>query len=120
MGVVDGKVVLVTGAGGGMGRAGAEIFGREGARHVYVIDLKVDGGEETAALVRKTGAGATFVEADVTDEDAVAALIGQVVDEQGRVDCAWNNAGISDVSKSFTEFTLDEWDRMIAVNLTSV
>src|SRR5690349_17523155 len=105
MGMVDGKVALVTGAGGGMGRAGAEIFAREGARHVYVVDLKVDGGEETVELARKHGGDATFVEADVTDEDTVAALIDRVVTEQGRIDCAWNNAGISDVSKAFTDFT---------------
>jgi NAD(P)-dependent dehydrogenase (short-subunit alcohol dehydrogenase family) len=120
VGVVDGKVVLVTGAGGGMGRAGAEIFAREGAAHVYVVDLKVDGGEETAAMVRQAGAAATFAPIDVTDEDAVAALIDQIVRDNGRIDCAWNNAGISDVSKAFTDFTKAEWDRMIAVNLTSV
>jgi NAD(P)-dependent dehydrogenase (short-subunit alcohol dehydrogenase family) len=118
--LVDGKVVVVTGAGGGMGRAGAEIFAREGAAHVYVVDLKVEGGEETAELVRTQGAGATFVEADVTDEHAVAALVDRVVDERGRIDCAWNNAGISDVSRPFTELSRTEWDRMIAVNLTSV
>ena len=120
MGLVDGKVAVVTGAGGGMGRAGAEIFAREGARHVYVVDLKVDGGQETAELARKQGGEATFVEADVTEEDAVRALFDRVVTEQGRIDCAWNNAGISDVSKGFTDFTKAEWDRMIAVNLTSV
>src|SRR5687767_5086030 len=119
-GLVAGKVVVVTGAGGGMGRAGAEIFAREGAAHVYVADLKVDGGEETAELVRKQGGDATFVGVDVTDEDAVAALVDRAVTEQGRLDCAWNNAGINDVSKPFTDFTKAEWDRMIAVNLTSV
>src|SRR5437764_9701997 len=105
VGLIDGKVVLVTGAGGGMGRAGAEIFAREGARHVYVVDLKVDGGEETVELVRKQGGDGTFVAADVTDEESVAAVIGRAVKEHGRLDCAWNNAGISDVSKAFTDFT---------------
>jgi len=120
MGVVEGKVVLVTGAGGGMGRAGAVLFSQEGARHVYVVDLKVDGGNETVDLVRQAGGAATFVEADVTDEEADAELVRRIVAEQGRLDCAWNNAGINDVSQPFTDLTKDRWDRMLAVNLTSV
>jgi NAD(P)-dependent dehydrogenase (short-subunit alcohol dehydrogenase family) len=120
MGVVDGKVVLVTGAGGGMGRAGAEIFAREGAAHVYVVDVNDDGGAETVERVERGGGAATFVHADVTDEDAVAALVARIVTERARLDCAWNNAGISDPAGPFTALTKDAWDRMIAVNLTSV
>jgi NAD(P)-dependent dehydrogenase (short-subunit alcohol dehydrogenase family) len=119
-GICEGKVVLVTGAGGGMGRAGAEIFAREGALHVYVADVLEAGGLETVARVHAAGGAATFVPTDVTDEDAVAALIARIVADHGRLDAAWNNAGINDVSKAFTDFTKAEWDRMIAVNLTSV
>jgi len=120
MGLVDGKVVMVTGAGSGMGRAGAAIFGREGAAHVYVVDVDDDGGEQTAASVRGAGGAATFVHVDVTDESAVEALVGRIVAEQGRLDCAWNNAGITDVAAPFTSLSKAGWDRMIAVNLTSV
>ncbi len=115
-----GKVVLVTGAGGGMGRAGAEIFAREGAKHVYVVDVKEDGGNETVANIERAGGAATFVRVDVTDEDAVAGLVGRIVAEQGRLDAAWNNAGINDTSRAFHEFDKASWDRMIAINLTSV
>ncbi|CAB4752855.1 MAG: glucose 1-dehydrogenase [Actinobacteria bacterium] len=115
-----GKVALVTGAGGGMGRAGAEIFAREGAKHVYVADLKEDGGHETVANIERVGGAATFVKVDVTEEDEVAALIQRIVAEQGRLDAAWNNAGINDTSRAFHEFDKASWDRMIAVNLTSV
>ena len=120
MGLVDGKVALVTGAASGMGREGARVFAREGAAHVYVVDLNVDGGNETVEIAKEHGAPATFLRVDVTDEDAVAATVSRIVQEQGRLDCAWNNAGINDTSKAFHEFTKAEWDRMIAVNLTSV
>jgi len=120
MGVVEGKVVLVTGAGSGMGRAGAVLFSQEGARHVYVVDVNVAGGAETVELVRQAGGAATFVDVDVTDEAADAELVRRIVAEQGRLDCAWNNAGINDVSAPFTDLTKAAWDRMLAVNLTSV
>jgi len=117
MGLVDGKVVLVTGGGSGMGQAGAAIFAREGAAHVYVADVDDRGGAATvAAAPGKT----TFVHTDVADEAAVEALVGRIVTEQGRLDCAWNNAGITDASGPFTALSKDAWDRMIAVNLTSV
>lgn len=118
--LAKGKIALVTGAGGGMGRAGAEIFAREGAKHVYVVDLKEDGGRETVANITGAGGAATFVKVDVTDEAQVAGLIERIVAEQGRLDAAWNNAGINDVSRAFHEFDKESWDRMIAVNLTSV
>ena len=57
--LATGKVALVTGAGGGMGRAGAEIFAREGAKHVYVVDLKEDGGRETVVNIERAGGEAT-------------------------------------------------------------
>ena len=120
MGVVEGKVVLVTGAGSGMGRAGAVIFAREGARHVYVLDRDADGAEETAELVLGSGGKATSVNVDVTDEAAVVETVQRIASEQGRLDCAWNNAGINDVSRPFPEVTREAWDRMMAVNLTSV
>ena len=119
-GLAAGKVVLVTGAGGGMGRAGAEIFAREGAEHVYVVDVKVDGAAETVAHIERGGGSATALTVDVTDAAAVTGMIDRVVRERGRLDAAWNNAGINDVSRPFHELDLDSWNRMIAVNLTSV
>jgi NAD(P)-dependent dehydrogenase (short-subunit alcohol dehydrogenase family) len=115
-----GKIALVTGAGSGMGRAGAAIFAREGAAHVYVVDVNADGGAETVDQIGRDGGTATFAPVDVTDEDAVASLMARIVAEQGRLDCAWNNAGINDVSGPFHQLDRAAWDRMIAVNLTSV
>ncbi len=119
-GIVEGKVVLVTGGGSGIGRAGAAVFAREGAACVYVADADAEGGARTVAEVEAAGGAATFVAADVTDEDAVAALVGRIVREHGRLDAAWNNAGINGISGPFHELELRAWERMLSVNLTSV
>jgi NAD(P)-dependent dehydrogenase (short-subunit alcohol dehydrogenase family) len=119
-GTVHGKIALVTGAASGIGRAGAEIFAREGASHVYVADIQADNGGTTVEAIRRAGGTATFVSCDVAEEEQVASLVARIVREQGRLDCAWNNAGMNDVSKAFTDFSREAWDRMIAVCLTSV
>ena len=119
-GMVEGKVVLVTGGGSGIGRAGAGLFAREGAAHVYVVDVDIDAGRRTVSEVVSAGGAASFIVADVTDPAAVAGMVRQVVDEQGRLDAAWNNAGITGQSGPFHELALDDWQRMLSVNLTSV
>ena len=118
--LATGKVVLVTGGGSGIGQAGAAIFAREGAEHVYVVDTNAQGGADTLSQVEAAGGTATFVRVDVTDESAVAGLIAQIVTERGRLDAAWNNAGINGVSGPFHELELDVWQHMLDVNLTSV
>ena len=120
MGMVDGKVVLITVAGSGMGRAGSLLFAREGAAHVYVADVNVTGGEETVELVQQAGGAASFIHVDVTDEDAVRDMVAHVIREHERLDCAWNNAGITDVARRFTDFDKASFERMLDVNLTSV
>ena len=92
-GSCEGRVALVTGGGSGIGRATALIFAREGAS-VVVADRDVAGAHETVRLVRDLGADAHAVEADVTDESSVSAMVDAVVDRFGRLDCAHNNAGI--------------------------
>jgi NAD(P)-dependent dehydrogenase (short-subunit alcohol dehydrogenase family) len=119
-GLVEGKVALVTGAGGGIGRASAEIFVREGARGVVVVDVKKDGGEETVAGIRSAGGDAHYLDADVSDEDSVARMVRFAVDTYGALDCAHNNAGVSGVRAPLVECELAEWDRVVRVNLTSV
>ena len=115
----EGHVALVTGAAQGIGAAAAEVFAREGAK-VVVADAKVDGGLERVESLRAGGAEAEFVEVDVTREDSVAAMVARSVELYGRLDCAMNNAGITDPMHPFDELTLENWERMIAVNLTGV
>ena len=118
-GMHEGLVALVTGAAGGIGRAAAIGFANEGAQ-VVVSDIQAERGAETVELIQAEGGEATFFPADVTDEDAVEALIRFTVDTYGRLDSALNNAGISDAVVPFHEMELQAWNRMININLTSV
>src|SRR5687767_3926110 len=111
-----GKVALVTGGSSGIGRASALAFAREGAK-VVVADVTVEEGEETAALVKKTGGEAIFVKADVAKAVEVEALINKTVDTYGRLDCAHNNAGIEGPGATTVDYTEEAWDRVIAINL---
>ena len=86
------KVVLVTGATRGIGRATTIAFAREGAKVVF-CGRHEEGGQETARLAREAGGEATFVRADVRIEAEVQALVDLMASEYGRIDCAFNNAG---------------------------
>ena len=94
--LLEGKIALVTGGASGIGRATASIFAREGAK-VVVADVLEDGGAETARMIEDAGGEASFVRCDVTDPASVEALVKRVVDIYGRLDCAFNNAGIEGV-----------------------
>jgi 2,5-dichloro-2,5-cyclohexadiene-1,4-diol dehydrogenase 1 len=113
------RVALVTGAASGIGRAAAELLAARGAT-VAVIDLDETGGRETVSRIAAAGGSASFLAADVADESAVAKTIAAVVARYGRIDAALNNAGISDPPRSWIGFPTDRWERMIAVNLSSV
>ena len=94
LGLLDGKSALITGGGGGIGRATALCFAREGAR-VAVSDFVAETAAETVALINAAGGQAMSVSADVTDAAQVGAMIRTVVAAYGRLDCAFNNAGIA-------------------------
>lgn len=113
------EVALVTGAAGGIGRATAVLFAAEGAR-VAVVDVDSAGVDTTVGLIESAGGEALPVVADVTDEDQVAAAVQAAVDAFGRLDCAHNNAGTSGRPVPFTELTLEDWNRVVSLNLTGV
>jgi NAD(P)-dependent dehydrogenase (short-subunit alcohol dehydrogenase family) len=114
-GRLDGKAAVITGAGSGIGLATARRFAAEGAR-VVCADLDEDAGEKAAAE-----AGGLFVAVDVADEEQVRALFDRAAAEYGRVDVAFNNAGISPPDDdSILDTGIDVWQRVQEVNLTSV
>ena len=115
VGLVSGKVALVTGAGAGIGRAATLKFTEEGAK-VIVSDVASDGGEETAALIRQKSGDAVFIKADVTKAVEVEALVQTAVAAFGRLDCACNNAGIEGKIVPLAEQAEEDFDKVMSVN----
>jgi NAD(P)-dependent dehydrogenase (short-subunit alcohol dehydrogenase family) len=111
-----GKVAFVTGATTGIGRATALAFASEGAS-VVVADVATEGNEETARLIEQAGGQALPVTCDVTRTGDSASALEAGVERFGRLDIAFNNAGIEQPIKPAHDITDDEWDRLVAVNL---
>ena len=120
MGLVDGKSGLVTGAAGGIGRATALCFAREGAAVVVndLEDRRADG-EETVRLIEEAGGRAAFVAGDVTSGADQQRLVMETVAAFGRLDFAHNNAGV-ELQATIEETDEEGWDRMLDVNLKGV
>lgn len=114
--LLDGRSVLVTGGGSGIGRAACLAFAREGAR-VLLSDLNVPAGEETASAVRAGGGDARFVAADVSNEAQVEGLVNAAVQAFGRLDGAFNNAGITGAVGALHEIDLEGFERTLRTNL---
>jgi len=117
--LLEGKVALITGAGSGIGRTTSLVFANEGAKLV-LADVDERGGEETVRLVREGGGEAVHFGCDVTDSVQVEALVASAVERFGRLDCAFNNAGIGGESARLADYEEEAWHRVIAVNLTGV
>ncbi|WP_075292939.1 SDR family NAD(P)-dependent oxidoreductase [Pararhizobium arenae] len=113
----DGKVVLVTGAGSGIGREAARLFAERGA-HVFAADLNMNGLEETKDIA---AAGKIDIfSVDVSSEEQVKAFVARIEKDAGRLDAAFNNAGITGGTHRIEEYPTEDFDRVLTVNLRSV
>ena len=115
----ENKIVLVTGAGSGIGRATALAFANELAT-VVAADISEKDGKETVRQITSEGKKGIFIKADVAQSREVKNLIGSVVDQFGRLDCAHNNAGVEGTMAPTADCTEDNWDKVIGVNLKGV
>lgn len=116
---MSGKVALITGASTGIGRATAIAFGRAGAR-VAAVGLDPDHGAEAIRELHEAGGEGFFIEADVSDAAQVEDMVRQTLDAYGRLDYAFNNAGIAGPMGPSADYSPEDWRRVIDVNLTGV
>ncbi len=116
----EGKVAIVTGGSSGMGRATAYAFSSRGAK-VVVADVDMKGGEETVNHIRKLGGEAIFIKTDVSKSEEVQALVKKTVDTYGKLDFAFNNAGINrGIGVPTADYKEEDWDIVQAINLKGV
>ncbi len=115
----ESKVALITGGGGGLGRAMALALARTGAR-IVAADAAEENGQATVQAVTEAGGEARFVPVDVTDPASVERMVQATVEAFGRLDFAINNAGVGGAHARTADFPEDVWHRVLAVNLTGV
>jgi NAD(P)-dependent dehydrogenase (short-subunit alcohol dehydrogenase family) len=115
----EGKVVVVTGGGYGIGRAACLTFARDGAK-VIVADVDVRSSEETFRLVKEASGEAMVVKTDVSQATEVEALVRKTVETYGRLDCAFNNVGIHKTFIGMVDFKEKDWNQMIDINLKGI
>jgi NAD(P)-dependent dehydrogenase (short-subunit alcohol dehydrogenase family) len=118
-GKLQDKVAVITGAASGIGRATALLFAREGAR-VVVADWDKSGGSRIAEEIVEAGGEAVFVRTDVSQADDVRSLINAAVEAYGRLDVLFNNAGVEGELVPTADCSLENWDRVISINLKGV
>jgi len=118
-GILQGKVALVTGGGSGIGRATALRLAREGAK-IMIADYVPEGAERTVKMVKDAGGEASCIAADVSLTKQVEAVINKTVETYGRIDCAFNNAGIEGAMGDTAGCTEENFDRVIAIDLKAV
>src|SRR5437667_1101315 len=118
-GLLQNKVVLVTGGGSGIGRATAQLISKQGAK-VMIADYVPEGAERTVKLIKDAGGEATCLAADVSVTKQVEAMVSKTVETYGRLDCAFNNAGIEGKMADTVAYPEETYDRVMAINLKGV
>jgi len=113
------KVVLITGAGNGIGRATALAFAQQGAK-VVVADMSRSAGEETTALITQAGGTASFILCDVTKDQDVQSMVDGTIETYGQLDIAFNNAGIEIESSKLADGDEETYDKIMDVNVKGV
>ena len=119
MPLFDGQVVIVTGGGSGIGQAACHLYAREGAR-VVVSDVDEKGGMETVEAIQGMNGDAIFVRADVSKPEDCEAMVASALEQFGRLDIAFNNAGIGGESAVTADYSLEGWQKVIDINLSGV
>ncbi|MSQ25788.1 MAG: glucose 1-dehydrogenase [Dehalococcoidia bacterium] len=118
-GILQDKSALITGGASGIGRAIALAFAAEGAR-VVIADIAGDGGRETVRMIEAQGGHAAFCHADCTQSADVQAMVRFTMERYGRLDCACNNAGIGGIVAPLHDLPVEEFDRVLAINMRGV
>jgi len=119
MASLTGKVAIVTGGSSGIGRASAIAFAREGAK-VVIASRREEEGEETVRLVKEAGSDGFFVKTDVAKAEDVRAMVEKTVQQYGRLDYAFNNAGIEEVPTPLVDQTEETFDQIVNINIKGV
>jgi NAD(P)-dependent dehydrogenase (short-subunit alcohol dehydrogenase family) len=119
MPLLDGKVVVVTGGGSGIGQAACRLYVREGAR-VVVSDIDETGGKETVRAIQKMGGDVIFVRADVSKPEDCQAMVAAALEKYGQLDIAFNNAGIGGEANQTADYSVSGWQTVISINLSGV
>ena len=119
MKLLEGKVALVTGAGSGIGKAVAISYAKEGAK-VIVNDINKAHGQSVVDKIKSDGGEAFFIEADASKENEVQNLVQKSVEQYGRLDIACNNAGIGGEQNLTGDYSVEGWNKVVAINLNGV
>lgn len=119
MPLLEGKVALVTGGGSGIGQAACHLYAQEGAK-VVVSDIDEQGGNDTVRAIRASGGEAGFVRADISNPGDCQAMVDYALEQYGRLDIAFNNAGIGGEANLTADYSVEGWQKVIDINLSGV